>query len=151
MPYHNKNKIFDFESTPTHSESTEFDFDSTFLNAVHPPIDWECWAWLWTNYMFSLILALIVYLVYAAVAFGVVYCVYRMYCWRQEKQIREQQDVFELVEQVLSMLMTQHHQLTAVTGANGSSQSGTGSRPCLAVNHIRDQLIPPTVRNTSTC
>ena len=132
------------------SVKEEFDFDLTFLNVVHPPIDWECWAQLWTNYLFSLILALVVYLVYAAVAFCMVYGFYRMYCWRQEKQIREQQDVFELVEQVLSMLMTQHHQLTAA-GANGSPQSGTGSRPCLAVNHIRDQLIPPTVSNNSIC
>ena len=63
--------------------------------------------------------------------------------------------MFELVEQVLSMLVTQHqqfHAMTVAANANASQTGGVGnvpSRPCLAVNHIRDQLIPPTVSISS--
>ena len=128
-----------------------FPFDTTYLSVVHLPISWKCWFRLWTIHMYSLLLTLLIYLIYVALVLLVVYVAYRIYCWRQEKQIREQQDVFELVEQVLSMLVTQHQQYHALAVAANANASQTGTavnvtgKPCLAVNHIRDQLIPPTV------
>ena len=64
---------------------------------------------------------------------------------------QEEQDIFELVEQVLSMLVAQHQQYHAlaaaanVSASQGSNSSNLAAKPCVAVNHIRDQLIPPTV------
>ena len=133
----------------------KFAFDTTYLSVVQPPINWECWISLWLVYLYSLLFTLLVYLACLAVVLVIVYGAYRFYCWRQEKLIREQQDVFELVEQVLSMLVTQHqqfHAMTVAANANASQTGGVGnvpSRPCLAVNHIRDQLIPPTVSISS--
>ena len=47
---------------------------------------------------------------------------------------------FWILFQVLSMLVAQ----SAMSRAGGSP--GGGGKPCLAVSHIRDQLIPPQDR-----
>jgi membrane protein Man1 len=65
------------------------------------------------------------------------YLTYKLYVWQQERVLREKQDVFELVEQVLSLLVSQHQ--AAIRG-------GVVARPYLAINHIRDQLIVPQDR-----
>ena len=141
------------EEKITENYKETFAFDTTYLSVVNPPINWECWIRLQAIHMYSFCMTLLIYITYVALVLVFVYGAYRIYCWRQEKKIREQQDVFELVEQVLSMLFTQHQQYHALAvAANASQTSGavnvTG-KPCLAVNHIRDQLIPPTVSRKS--
>ena len=146
----------DEEENVKQDNQNSFSFDETFLSVNNPPMDWECWLRIWASTMYSLILYLLINLTYLAIVAIVIYGAYRMYCWRQEKQIREQQDVFELVEQVLSMLVAQHqqyHALAVAANVNVSQASGTSNvaaKPCVAVNHIRDQLIPPTV-SIKTC
>ena len=133
-------------------DQNQFTFDKTFLTIASPPINWECWFRIWASSIYQMLFYTVINLAYLGIVLFVVYGCYRLYCWRQEKQIREQQDVFELVEQVLSMLVAQHqqfHALAVAANANVSQPSSASftAKPCLAVNHIRDQLIPPTVSN----
>ena len=129
----------------------QFPFEKTYLQVASPPISWECWLRIGATSMYSLIFYCAIKLTYLAIIVLFGYGIYRIYSWRQEKLIREQQDVFELVEQVLSMLVAQHQQYHAIAAAatvNVSPSNGPpsfNSKPCVAVNHIRDQLIPPTV------
>ena len=128
-----------------------FNFDNTYLSLTNPPINWECWFRIRASSTYKIVLSLLIKLAYLSIIIILAYGVYRLYCWRQEKKIREEQDIFELVEQVLSMLVAQHQQYHALAAAanvsvsQGSGSSNLNTKPCLAVNHIRDQLIPPTV------
>ena len=135
------------------SEKNEIglDFDKTYLSLTYPPINWDCWLRIRASSTYKIVISLFIKLLYLSVVVGLAYGVYRLYCWRQEKKIREEQDIFELVEQVLSMLVAQHQQYHAlaaaanVSASQGSNSSNLAAKPCVAVNHIRDQLIPPTV------
>ncbi len=63
------------------------------------------------------------------------------------------QEVFELVEQSLGLLAAQHHhhqqqQNSPTSSPNSSSSSSSGGGGgWVAVNHIRDQIIPPQERS----
>ena len=135
------------------SEKNEIglDFDKTYLSLTNPPINWDCWLRIRASSTYKIVISLFIKLLYLSVVVALAYGVYRLYCWRQEKKIREEQDIFELVEQVLSMLVAQHQQYHAlaaaanVSASQGSNSSNLAAKPCVAVNHIRDQLIPPTV------
>lgn len=113
------------------------------LSCPHPPLDWICWTTLQLEMMigWSKLFALC----FAALAtiFGIGYSLYRLYRWRSETLLREQQDVFELVEQVLSLLMKHHHHFTM---HENQSNRSLVSRASVPVNHIRDQLILPQDR-----
>lgn len=106
---------------------------TTYLSVSNPPVSWSCWfltklaTWMAYFVFFGL------YALAAAILGLLVYGLFWIHKWRAERRLREQQDVFELVEQVLSLLVAQH-------------QLGGTNKACLAVNHIRDQLIPPQDR-----
>ena len=76
----------------------------TYIILTNPPINWDCWIRIRASSTFNIVISLLVKLLYLSVVVALAYGVYRLYCWRQEKKIREEQDIFELVEQVLSML-----------------------------------------------
>ena len=111
---------------------------STSLLYVDPPIDWSCWLstrWtvmaniaFWTLYLGAL----------AGFISLISYLGFRFYKHRAEMKLREQQDIFELVEQVLSLLVKHHHHL--------SMAADSSVRASLPINHIRDQLIAPPDR-----
>ena len=115
------------------------------LQYLYPQVGYICWFHI-TFYAF---------LAYAKIAMigstvllgltGIFYLIYKLYKWRCEAILREQQDVFELVEQVLSLLM-KHHQHQTLVQDRTRSRNSSITRPGVAVNHIRDQLIPPQDR-----
>ena len=115
------------------------------LQYLYPQVGWFCWF----HITFYALMA------YAKIAMigstvllgltGVFYLIYKLYKWRCEAILREQQDVFELVEQVLSLLM-KHHQHQTLVQDRTRSRNSSITRPGVAVNHVRDQLIPPQDR-----
>ena len=111
------------------------------LRFPYPQVGWMCWFSITFYTLMSYAkIAFIGFSIIAVVA-CLSYFIYRLYKWRCEVVLREQQDVFELVEQVLSLLM-KHHQHQTMQERTRRNASRTG----VAVNHIRDQLIPPQDR-----
>ena len=115
------------------------------LSCPQPPLDWFCWMTLQLGLLVGWSKLFILCFVTVAVVVGIGYLCYRLYRWRSETKLREQQDVFELVEQVLSLLMKHHHHFT-VTENSGAANHRLVSRASVPVNHIRDQLILPQDR-----
>ena len=110
----------------------------------YPSLDWSCWIAqrMQLGYMWAKAVA--VYILTGAVLIGFIYAMYKLYIWQKERRLQEHQEVFELVEQVLSLLVTQKH-----AEQNRTSRGGGGEhhRPTFVpVNYIRDQLIPPQDR-----
>ncbi|TRY62605.1 hypothetical protein TCAL_03996 [Tigriopus californicus] len=110
--------------------------DSLLL--ANPKLDWGCWTRLALKVVFQWLGVVSVYVLAGLILFGLIYGLYRLYVWRKEQKLQENQEVFELVEQVLSLLVAQHQV--------SRSQGPGGARPWVPVNHIRDQLIPPQDR-----
>lgn len=108
------------------------------LVLVNPKLDWTCWTKLVLKVVFQWVGVVSVYVLGGLIVFGLMYGSYRLYIWRKEQKLQENQEVFELVEQVLSLLVAQHQV--------SRSQGPGGARPWVPVNHIRDQLIPPQDR-----
>eukprot|EP00095_Tigriopus_kingsejongensis_P008817 maker-scaffold1296_size49803-snap-gene-0.16 protein:Tk08817 transcript:maker-scaffold1296_size49803-snap-gene-0.16-mRNA-1 annotation:"inner nuclear membrane protein man1-like" len=104
-----------------------------------PRLDWSCWLAKNLALLWSMVAIAGVYVLWCGIVGGSVYALYKLCIWRKERQLQENQEVFELVEQVLSLLVAQH-QMVARSHGPGSA------RPWVAVNHIRDQLIPPQER-----
>jgi len=77
------------------------DENETQVGLVQPRVQWSCWIMQKVNllYIYGTMLT------WWAVLIGVIgvsgYGSYRLYGWYQEKILREKQDVFELVEQVI--------------------------------------------------
>ena len=113
------------------------------ISLDYPSLDWSCWiahrmriGYTWTK-------AASVYALTGAVLVGLIYAMYKLYIWQKERRLQEHQDVFELVEQVLSLLVTQKHAEQNRSNRGG----GQHHRPIFVpVNYIRDQLIPPQDR-----
>jgi len=138
---------------PAHDTSFKPDEDSSAVQALvggfgnfdlvrvelspWPPsasVSWRCWLWVKSVQLWHLARSAVVYGLFAFILLALAYGGRRLLLWRRERNIRETQDVFELIEKVLSMLVAQ------------SAMSRAGGKPFLAVNHIRDQLIPPQER-----
>ena len=128
------------EATPQFGIKVSREDANVFLLHENPLLDWNCWLMIKLKHfaMFAkyFVLTTVTLLVISLVS----YLAYRLYKWRSELLLRERQDTFELVEQVLSLLMKHHHHLSLQEG--GNPRMG-GSRASLPVNHIRDQLIAP--------
>ena len=135
-----KVQVQEMDSDNEDSALGGYNFEQTDLTVTTPPVNWSCWLSRRFGQLLYMLSLCMVYLLYAALASGLSYAGYRLHVWRQEKRLREHQDVFELVEQVLSMLVTQH-QLS-----QQNTPRANAGKPCLAINHIRDQLIPPQDR-----
>ena len=113
------------------------DENATELSMVQPRVQWSCWFWQKLNLAFHYGTMLTWWGILFGGLFIFGYLTYKLYVWQQDRVLREKQDVFELVEQVLSLLVSQHQ--AAIRG-------GVVARPYLAINHIRDQLIVPQDR-----
>jgi hypothetical protein len=55
--------------------------------------------------------------------------------WYIRRRERDKMEVYKMVERIIELLMKQQRNISP------------GKQPYLAVNHIRDQLIPPPDRN----
>ena len=119
--------------------------DEVILSCPQPPLDWFCWMTLQLGLLVGWSKLFVLCFVTLAVVVGIAYLCYRLYRWRSETLLREQQDVFELVEQVLSLLMKHHHHFTVHENSGGANHRLI-ARASVPVNHIRDQLILPQDR-----
>lgn len=70
------------------------------------------------------------------VVLTLVFILYKIIKWRQKKIKKRDEEVFQLVRQATNILY--QHQM--------ASRDGKGGPSYLAINHIRDQLIPPQDR-----
>ena len=135
------NMVNIIEENPQYGILVARDSNQIKLQYLYPQVGWLCWLSVtFLSLMSYAKIAVICFIVVFCVA-GIVYTVYKLYKWRCEAILREQQDVFELVEQVLSLLMKHHQHQTLQDRSRRTS-----NRPGVAVNHIRDQLIPPQDR-----
>ena len=77
------------------------------LRLLNPELDWGCWVarGLYCVKDWSIVLG--VYVVYVCVLVGVGFGAQKLWIWRKERKLQERQEVFELVEQVLSLLVAQ--------------------------------------------
>ena len=116
---------------------TGSDDDSTELSMLQPRVQWTCWIMQKLHLTFHYGTMLTWWAILTGGLLILSYLGYRVYVWQQERVLREKQDVFELVEQVLSLLVNQHQ---------AAMRGGVVARPYLAINHIRDQLIVPQDR-----
>lgn len=134
------------EETPHFGIEVVRDVDQqTTLMQHNPHVDWICWLSLRLKLAATVAIYLGIALGIGGLVSGAAYGSYRLYKWRAEVILREQQDVFELVEQVLSLLMKHHHhQMSMQDGRQGSGRSI--NRASVPVSHVRDQLIAPQDR-----
>lgn len=59
--------------------------------------------------------------------------------WYMRRRERDKVEVYKMVERIIELLV--NHQQNATPG----------KQPFLAVNHVRDQLIPPPDRSRESC
>lgn len=68
--------------------------------------------------------------------------IYKSYLWYLKYKKCTEREVFKLVSEIISIVET-HHQ-------NASAQPGGAQESFLAINHVRDNLIPPKDRKRMT-
>ncbi len=114
---------------------------AVMLALTYGSVDWTCWLASHLERVVALFLAASEIITYLFLTAVIVYVSVRVYQWRRDRKVRQRQEVFELVEQILSLLVTQHQ-------AAARTPPDVISRPTswVAVNHVRDQLIPPQAR-----
>ena len=115
------------------SEETE---DETSLGLVRNS-NWACSFYKWGVQVVDIIWRLVWVIIGVVVSFVMVFGLYKANQWRQARIKRKDEEVFRLVRQATNFLF-QQHQMAAREGKGGPSY--------LAINHIRDQLIPPQDR-----
>jgi len=109
------------------------------LVVKEPVISWYCWLGLQLANLFSLAVKLAGYLACLMLVGAVVWLAVWLWGKMTERSERQRQEVFDLVERVLSILFHQH-QAVIREGKQGPTY--------LAIDHIRDQLIPPADRRS---
>ena len=134
------------EENPQWGIALTRDHNQAILSYPQPEVDWICWLVLQFQMIISWSKLFAICFVSLTVVFGLGYASYRIYRWRSESRLREQQDIFELVEQVLSLLMKHHHHFS-IHENGGVGPNRLVSRASVPVNHIRDQLIAPQDRH----
>lgn len=120
--------------------------DEMVLHHDNPQLDWVCWFNIKSRIAANLIYISLMIIGSLGIVGLLLFAGYKFYKWRSDMILREKQDVFELVEQVLSLLVKHHHHLTMQDGSGTPRSVANGSRASLPVSHIRDQLIPPADR-----
>merc|ERR1719290_518932 len=109
------------------------------LVVKEPVISWYCWLGLQLANLFSLAVKLAGYLACLMLVGAVLWLAVWLWGKMTERSERQRQEVFDLVERVLSILFHQH-QAVIREGKQGPTY--------LAIDHIRDQLIPPADRRS---
>jgi len=110
--------------------------DETSLGLVKN-YNWACSFYKWGVQVVDLMWRLAWVIFGVVVSFMMMFGLYKANQWRQARIKRKDEEVFRLVRQATNFLF-QQHQMAAREGKGGPSY--------LAINHIRDQLIPPQDR-----
>jgi membrane protein Man1 len=110
------------------------------LALLHPPVPWTCWISLRFNSALSFLYLVSGYAMCALVAVFAAAGLVKLYRWRRDRLVQEQQETFELVEQALTVLISQYQMMLREGRGAGSPKSW------VAINHIRDQILAPQER-----
>ncbi|XP_029155303.1 inner nuclear membrane protein Man1 isoform X2 [Nylanderia fulva] len=97
------------------------------MTILNPELPMQC---LVKNKLFTIFSCLLI----AAIGIGI----YKSYLWYLKYKKCTEREVFKLVSEIISIVET-HHQ-------NASVQPGGAQESFLAINHVRDNLIPPKDR-----
>ena len=81
------------------------DSDSS-LELLHPSLDWKCWSLKAAAELYEYAHRVGVVGCVLAVCAGLIYASYRVFVWRKEAKLQEQQEIFELVEKVRKEIVT---------------------------------------------
>ena len=100
-------------------------------------ISWACSVYKWGAQMMDMVWRLAWVIMGMLVSLLVLTGLYKMNAVRKARNKKKDEEVFQLVRQATNFLY-QQHQMAAREGKGGPSY--------LAINHIRDQLIPPQDR-----
>lgn len=107
------------------------------LSVKSRPQSWTCRLTNILRLVWEMVAGLTEWIIWALVTVLIVWLLY--VCWARwsDSRAREKQNIFNLIEQATGLLY-QHHQMVTKEGKGGPSY--------LAIDHIRDQLIPPMER-----
>ncbi|GAB1859624.1 Inner nuclear membrane protein Man1 [Camponotus japonicus] len=101
------------------------------MTILNPELPMQC---LVKNKLFTIFSSLLI----VAIGIGI----YKSYLWYLKYKKCTEREVFKLVSEIISIVET-HHQ-------NASAQPGGAQESFLAINHVRDNLIPPKDRKRMT-
>jgi len=101
------------------------------------PSSWMCVTYEWGMQFFAQVRELAWNIAAVLMIALFLLMIWRLYWWRVARTSAQQEEVFGLVRQATNFLY-QHHQMI--------TREGKGGPTYLAINHIRDQLIPPQDR-----
>ncbi|XP_071648183.1 inner nuclear membrane protein Man1 isoform X2 [Temnothorax longispinosus] len=98
---------------------------------LNPELPMQC---LVKNKLFTIFSSLLIVAIVLLTGIGI----YKSYLWYLRYKKSTEREVFKLVSDIISIVET-HHQ-------NASTQPGGAQESFLAINHVRDNLIPPKDR-----
>ncbi|XP_050456075.1 uncharacterized protein LOC126853925 isoform X2 [Cataglyphis hispanica] len=101
------------------------------MTILNPELPMQC---LVKNKLFTIFSSLLI----VAIGIGI----YKLYLWYIKYKKCTEREVFKLVSEIINIVET-HHQ-------NASAQPGGAQESFLAINHVRDNLIPPKDRKRMT-
>jgi len=113
-------------------------WEGTTLSVVTRPQTWLCWASELSTMMWAFVLSVAGWIFAALLLLLVLWAVYVLYRRTVVRREREKREAFALVEQATDILFRQHQMV---------GREGKGGHSFLAIDHIRDQLIPPQERS----
>ncbi|XP_020278695.1 inner nuclear membrane protein Man1 [Pseudomyrmex gracilis] len=100
------------------------------MTILNPELPMRC---LVKNKLFAIFSTMLIVAIVSLIGIGI----YKSYLWYLKYKESTEREVFKLVSEIINIVET-HHQ-------NASSQTGT-QESFLAINHVRDNLIPPKDR-----
>ncbi|CAL1681731.1 unnamed protein product [Lasius platythorax] len=101
------------------------------MTILNPELPMQC---LVKNKLFTIFSSLLIVAIVLLTGIGI----YKSYLWYLKYKKCTEREVFKLVSEIISIVET-HHQ-------NASAQPGGAQESFLAINHVRDNLIPPKDR-----
>jgi len=113
-------------------------WEETTLSVVTKPQTWLCWGSELVTMMWAFVLSVAGWIFAAILVLLVLWTVYVLYRRTVVRREREKREAFTLVEQATDILFRQHQMV---------GREGKGGNSFLAIDHIRDQLIPPQERS----
>merc|ERR1712013_449310 len=113
-------------------------WEETTLSVLTRPQSWLCWASGLLTMMWDFVLSVAGWIFAGLVFLSTLWAGFVLYRRTVLRREREKREAFALVEQATDILFRQHQMV---------GREGKGGHSFLAIDHIRDQLIPPQERN----